>query len=202
MNDWMMSKKAWSPGRMRRSVKLCGCGEQRSPEMELIASTQSEESRLAVVDMQPGRVEPVVLRRAAEVPDVGVAVAGEERVARQLVARPFADNGAGGVADVVLVERKQRAQARGRERRAHPREAVVVQPPEVDALLEIDLGVPRRVQRPLPVVVRVDVVRPDDFRLGGFFRLGHRLFPGATFCRTRSMPRGRSSGPTGHGSAK
>ncbi len=37
-----MSKNAWSPGRIRRSVKLCGCGEQRSPEMELIASTQSE----------------------------------------------------------------------------------------------------------------------------------------------------------------
>ena len=31
-----MSKKAWSPGRMRRSVKLCGCGEQRSPEMALM----------------------------------------------------------------------------------------------------------------------------------------------------------------------
>ena len=27
----MMSKKAWSPGRMIRSVKLCGCGLQRSP---------------------------------------------------------------------------------------------------------------------------------------------------------------------------
>ena len=26
MNDWMMSKNAWSPGRIRRSVKLCGCG--------------------------------------------------------------------------------------------------------------------------------------------------------------------------------
>ena len=42
MNEWMMSKNAWSPGRMRRSVKLCGCGLQRSPEIALIASTQSE----------------------------------------------------------------------------------------------------------------------------------------------------------------
>ena len=42
MNDWMMSKNAWSPGRIRRSVKLCGCGLQRSPEIALIASTQSE----------------------------------------------------------------------------------------------------------------------------------------------------------------
>ena len=31
----MMSKQAWSPGRMIRSVKLCGCGEQRSPEIAL-----------------------------------------------------------------------------------------------------------------------------------------------------------------------
>ena len=37
-----MSKKAWSPGRTERSVKLCGCGLQRSPEMALIASTSSE----------------------------------------------------------------------------------------------------------------------------------------------------------------
>ena len=42
MYDWMMSKNAWSPGRIRRSVKLCGCGLQRSPEIALIASTQSE----------------------------------------------------------------------------------------------------------------------------------------------------------------
>jgi hypothetical protein len=27
---------------MSRSVKLCGCGEHRSPEMALMASTQSE----------------------------------------------------------------------------------------------------------------------------------------------------------------
>ena len=36
-----MSKNAWSPGRMSRSVKLCGCGLQRSPEIELTASTWS-----------------------------------------------------------------------------------------------------------------------------------------------------------------
>ena len=42
MYDWMMSKNAWSPGRISRSVKLCGCGLQRSPEIALIASTQSE----------------------------------------------------------------------------------------------------------------------------------------------------------------
>ncbi len=37
-----MSKKQVSPGRMMRSVKLCGCGLHRSPDTALIASTSSE----------------------------------------------------------------------------------------------------------------------------------------------------------------
>ena len=37
-----MSKNAWSPGRISRSEKLCGCGLQRSPETALTASTWSE----------------------------------------------------------------------------------------------------------------------------------------------------------------
>src|SRR5256885_859017 len=55
-----------------------------------------------MVGGEPRRIELVVLRRAAEVPDVGIAVAGEERIARELIARPFADHGARRVADVVL----------------------------------------------------------------------------------------------------
>ncbi len=39
-----MSKNAWSPGRMIRSVKLWGCGLHRSPEIALTASTWSEPS--------------------------------------------------------------------------------------------------------------------------------------------------------------
>ena len=42
MNEWMTSKKAWSPGRSSRSENTCGCGLQRSPETALIASTCSE----------------------------------------------------------------------------------------------------------------------------------------------------------------
>ena len=56
-----MSKKAWSPGRMMRSVKLCGCGLQRSPEMALIASTSSEPSR---VEHLVGLGDDVVLAHA------------------------------------------------------------------------------------------------------------------------------------------
>ncbi len=37
-----MSKKAWSPGRMIRSLNTCGCGLQRSPETALMLSTCSE----------------------------------------------------------------------------------------------------------------------------------------------------------------
>ena len=102
-------------------------------------AAQAEQPRAAVIVMQPGRVQAVMLRGRAEVPDVGVAVAGEQRIARQLVARPFADDGAGGVADVVLVEAQQRAEARVRQRGARAREAVIVQAAEVDAFLEVDL---------------------------------------------------------------
>ena len=113
-------------------------------------AAQAEQARAAMVVVQPRRVQPVVLRRRAEVPDVRIAVAGEQRVARQLVARPLADHGAGRVADVVLVEAQQRAQPGVGERRARAREPVVVQPAEVDALLEVDLRVARRLQRPVP----------------------------------------------------
>src|SRR5450432_1006373 len=107
----------------------------------------------------------MMLGRGAEIPDVGIAVAGQERIARQLVARPLADDGAGGVADVVLVEREQRAETGIGERRACSRQAVVVQSTEVDALLEIDLSVAGRLQRAVPAKMRIDVVRADDLRL-------------------------------------
>ena len=118
-----------------------------------------------MVVVQPGRVQPVMLGCRSEVPDVRVAVAGQERIARQLVARPFADDGAGRVADVVLVETEQRAQTRLAQRRARARQTVIVQPSEIDALLEIDLRVTGRLDGPRPVVVRIDVIRADELRL-------------------------------------
>ena len=57
-------------------------------------AAQAEQSGAAVVVVQPRRMQPVVLRRRAEIPDVRVAVAGQQRIARELVARPFADHGA------------------------------------------------------------------------------------------------------------
>ena len=140
-------------------------------------AAQAEQAGLAVVVVQPGRVQSVVLRGRAEVPDVGIAIAGQERIARELVARPFADHGARRVADVVLVEAQQRAQPALRERRARARQAVVVQTAEIDALLEVDLHAAGRLQRTRPVVVRVDVVGPDPLRLRALraLPLGHSL---------------------------
>ena len=102
--------------------------------------------------------EPVVARGGAEVPHPGLAVAGEQAPAGQLVAGPLADHGARDVADVVLVEDQQRAQARLGERAPGAGDAVVVEAAEVHALLEIHLGVARGLDGPVPPVLRVDRV--------------------------------------------
>src|SRR5688572_2599719 len=107
---------------------------------------------------QPRRIELVVARRTAEVPDVRLAVSGNEGIARELVARPLANHRARGVADVVLVEGEQRAKAGMRERGAHAREAIVVQAAEIDALFEVDLRAARRLQGTIPTVLRIDFV--------------------------------------------
>jgi hypothetical protein len=64
----------------------------------------------------------------------------------------------------VLVEAQERAEARVRERGARAREAVIVQAAKVDPLLEVDLRVARRRERPVPAVMRIDVVGTDDLR--------------------------------------
>jgi len=118
--------------------------------------------------VQPRRVQAMVLRRRAEIPDVGIAVAGQQRVACELVAGPFADDRARDIADVVLVETEQRAQTGACEGGAGARQPIVMQPAEIDALLEIDLGVARRLQRPIPAVMRIDVVGADAPGFCGF----------------------------------
>ena len=169
---------------------------RRAAEQLAVAAdgaAQAEQAGLAVVLAQPRRVEAVVLGGRAEVPDVRVAVAGEERIARELVARPFADHRARRVADVVLVEAEQRAEARAGERLARARQPVVVQAAEVDALLEVDLHVAGSLQRPRPVVVRVDVLGPDDPRLALLLGRQSRLRRGRA-APLRSMLRRRARG--------
>src|SRR5438874_13698970 len=102
---------------------------------------------MAIVLMEPGRVEPVMLRRRAEIPDMRIAAAGEERVARELVARPIADDGARHVADVVLVEDEQRAQVRFGERLSRAAQAIAMEATEIDALFEIDRARSQRQNR-------------------------------------------------------
>src|SRR5260370_42257832 len=94
----------------------------------------------------------------AEVPDPGLAVAGEQAPAGQLVARPLPDDGARDVADVVLVEEQERAESRLRERAAGAAEAVAVEAAEVHALLGVHLGVTGGLDGSVPPVLRVDRV--------------------------------------------
>ena len=73
---------------------------------------------------------------------------------------------------------------------ARAREPVVVQAAEIDALLEVHLHVARRLQRPVPAVVRVDVVGADDDRFA-LFPAGHgSMLRAQTFARLRTIVEG------------
>ena len=87
-------------------------------------AAQPDHPGMDVLLAQPRAVEPVVLGRRPEVPDVRIAAARQQRVARHLVARPLADVGARDVADVVEVEQQDGAEVRGGQRVACPRRAV------------------------------------------------------------------------------
>ena len=109
---------------------------EADPGMDRAA--QAEHAGMAVMLRQPRRVEAVMLGRRAEIPEMRLGIAGEQRIAGELVARPIADDRRGHVADIVLVEAQQRAEARLRQRRARSRQAIAVETAEIDALLEID----------------------------------------------------------------
>src|SRR6185295_3084115 len=116
-------------------------------------AAETQQSGATMVMPKPRRVQPVVLRRRPEVPDIGISVAGEQAIPGELVACPFADDGAGRVADIVLVEAEERAQAGIRECGTRARETIVVQPAKIDPLLEIDLCMAGRLQWPVPTVM-------------------------------------------------
>ena len=98
--------------------------------------------------------------RRAEVPDDRLGVAREQREAAELVALPLADLGARDVADVVDVEQQERAALGVAERPTGARQAVALQPAEVDPGLEIDPHPPGRGQLALPVPMRLEVLAP------------------------------------------
>src|SRR3954462_6863464 len=63
-----------------------------------------------------------------------------------------------------------------------------MQAPEIDTLLEIDLRASRRLQRPVPAVLRVDVVRANDLRLGPRCPGRSLLRHGASSARNSNRP--------------
>src|SRR6185436_253966 len=91
------------------------------------------------------------------------------------------------VANVVLVEAQQCAEPGMGERRARARQPIVVQPAEIDALLEVDLRVAGCGQRPVPMVGGIDVVGADDPRFRGFLLLGHGALMVTRFVRPASF---------------
>src|SRR5207244_13495271 len=85
----------------------------------------------------------------------------QQAPARELVARPLADDGPGQITDVVLVEHEHGAEPGFRERLARAAEAIRVQALEVHALLEVHLRVAGRLERTIPAVSRIDVLGAD-----------------------------------------
>src|SRR5690348_15315073 len=126
---------------------------------------QTDEASLAVLRLEPGRIELVVDCGRAEVPKNRIAATREEDPARKLVARPFTDLGRGDVADVVVVKQQQRAEIGGLERGLRTAEAITVHTAVVDALFKIDAHSAEYRQVPAPVVARVDILGGDFHRL-------------------------------------
>ena len=123
------------------------------PEQARIRGDRAAQADHAGVDVllgQPRAVQPVVLGRRPEVPDVRAAAARLERVTGHLVPRPLADVGAGHVADVVEVEQQHRAEVGGVEGGPGAAEAVRAEAVGVDPLLPVDGHRSRRRERPHP----------------------------------------------------
>jgi hypothetical protein len=108
----------------------------------------------------------VVDRGGAEIPDDRLVVAGEKSEAAELVALPFADLGAGDVADVVDVEEEKRAALGVLQGLAGAGEPVGAQPVEIDPALEIDRHMAGRAQMTSPIPVRIERTRRYFDRLG------------------------------------
>ena len=141
---------------------------------------------------QPVAIEPVMDGGRAEVPDHGLVAAGQQREAAELVALPFADLGAGDVADVVDVEEQQRAAVAGGERGLRPGQAVVLQSPEIDAGLEVDPHLAGCRDLAVPAPVRVGVLGSENGRIERA-RHGDSSKELGTSCPLRALsPRARS----------
>src|SRR5436190_8125552 len=97
----------------------------------------------------------------AEVPNPRLTRTGKQRVTDQLVASPLADDGAGDISNVVLIEAQDRAQIRLRQGFARACEAITMQTTEIDAFFEVHLRGAGRLQWPVPTVSRLEIVFVD-----------------------------------------
>ena len=122
-------------------------GPREEPGRRRDGAAQADHAALDVLRRQPRRMEAVMLRRAAEVPQVRRAAARQQRVAGHLVAGPLADVGGRDVADVVEVEEEQRAQVGRGQGIARPAEAPRPETIRVDTLFPVDVHRPGRCRR-------------------------------------------------------
>ncbi len=136
-------------------------------ERRIDGAAQADETGPAVLRLEPRRIEPVMHRRRAEIPQDRIAAAHQQRPARQLIARPLADLGRGDVADIVVVEQNQRAEVGGFERGLGAGEPVAMHAPVVDALLEVDAHGAEHRQMAAPIEARIDVLGADLRRVAG-----------------------------------
>src|SRR2546422_9502057 len=133
----------------------------------------------------------MVSRRGAEIPHPRLAGAGQQTPARELVARPLADDRAREIADVVLIEHEDRAEARPRQRLTRAAQPIGVQAPEIHALFEVHLRVSRRLEGPVPSMARIDIVGgPGPGLRGG-------LLPGPAWPPLLPPPRPAGAQPPG-----
>ncbi len=167
-----------TPADLEQRGHLLGVALHQS-ERGIDGAAHADQTGLAVLRLEPRRIELVMNRGRAEIPQDRVLAARQQHEARELVARPFADLGRGDVADVVVVEQQQRAEVGCLKRRLRAGEAITVQAPVVDALLEIDAHGAEHRQMAAPVVARVDVLGGDLHRIAG--SLVHGVFSLLTF---------------------
>jgi hypothetical protein len=120
------------PGDLARDVVGdAGAGVERAP--------QRRDARPRTVGaVEPRVVELVVAGGGAEVPDDGIAAAGEQREPDELVDRPRPDVRGRHVPDVGEVEGQQGAQLGPVERGPQPLEPLAAQPVVVDAFFPVD----------------------------------------------------------------
>ena len=134
-------------------------------------AAQADQAGLAVLRVEPRRIELVMHGGGAEVPQDRFAGAGQQRPARQLVALPLADLGRGEIADVVDVEHQQRAKFGLLQCLLGAAEAVAVQAAEIDALFRRDARAALYIDR-----VITPVLRPSESQLRDVFHTAAHPF--------------------------